>query len=84
MCFLRHARGFGWLDPFFSRASGVFLDTMAAPPHKWVSDGAPPLPCMQERAAARMGQQRRAAPTLHGRALNTTARIAVGRGFRAR
>ena len=39
----------------FSAAPAAFLlDRIAAPPHEWVSDGAPTLPCMQERAAARL------------------------------
>ena len=39
----------------FSAAPAAFLlDTMAAPPHEWVSDGAPTLPCIQRRAAARL------------------------------
>jgi hypothetical protein len=39
----------------FSAAPAAFLlDAMAAEPRKWVSDGAPTLPCVHERAAARM------------------------------
>jgi hypothetical protein len=38
-----------------SAAPAAFLlDAMAAVPRKWVSDGAPTLPCVHERAAARM------------------------------
>jgi hypothetical protein len=38
-----------------SAAPAAFLlDAVAAPPRKWVSDGAPTLPCIQERAAARL------------------------------
>ena len=35
MCFLRHARGFGWLDPSLRRRSRRLLDTKAASPRKW-------------------------------------------------
>ena len=58
MCFLRHARGFGWLDPFFSRASGV-------------SSG------YNGGSAARMGQRRRAAPTLHTKTLCRAIAVAA-------
>ncbi len=42
------------LDPFFSRKAAFLLDAMEAPPRKWVSGGAPPLPCIHERAVARL------------------------------
>jgi hypothetical protein len=39
----------------FSAAPAAFLlDAMAAAPRKWVSDGAPTLPCVHERADARL------------------------------
>jgi hypothetical protein len=34
--------------------AAFFLNAMAAPPSKWVSGGAPTLPCMHERAVARL------------------------------
>ena len=38
-----------------SAAPAAFLlDAMAAPPRKWVSGGAPTLPCMHQRAVARL------------------------------
>ena len=42
------------LDPFFSREAAFLLDTMAAPPRKWVSGGAPTLTCMDERTVVRL------------------------------
>jgi hypothetical protein len=52
MCFLRHARGFGWLDPSLRRRSRRLLDTKAASPRKWDMRGRCPSRIHEPRGSA--------------------------------
>ena len=55
MCFLRHARGFGWLDPSLRRRSRRLLDTKAASPRKWDMRGRCPSRIHDPRGSAKEG-----------------------------